>query len=55
VDVFLEHVAVGAPLPDMPLLRPNRDVNVPLESTYQAAYRGLPAFWRNVLEAPIST
>jgi hypothetical protein len=51
VDVYLEHLAVGASLPDMPLfLRPDRYVNVPLESTYQAAYHGVPAFWRDVLE-----
>ena len=42
VEVYLEHVAVGAALPEMPLfLRPDRYVNVPLEPTYQAAYRGL--------------
>ncbi len=53
VDVYLEHLAVGAALPEMPLfLRPDRYVNVPLEPTYQAAYRGLPAFWREVLEGP---
>jgi hypothetical protein len=53
VDVYLEHVGVGAALPVMPLfLRPDRYVNVPLEPTYQAAYRGLPAFWREVLERP---
>ena len=35
----------------MPLfLRPDRYVNVPLEPTYQAAYQGMPAFWRDVLE-----
>jgi hypothetical protein len=51
VDAYLEHVAVSAVLPDMPLfLRPDRYVNAPLESTYQAAYRGMPAFWREVLE-----
>lgn len=51
VEVYLEHAAVGAVLPEMPLfLRPDRYVNVPLEPTYQAAYRGLPAFWREVLE-----
>jgi hypothetical protein len=51
VEVCLEHLAVGAALPDMPLfLRPDRYVNVPLEATYQEAYRGLPAFWREVLE-----
>jgi len=27
-----------------------RYVNVPLESTYGEAYRGMPAFWRDVLE-----
>jgi hypothetical protein len=51
VEVYLEHVAVGAALPEMPLfVRPDRYVNVPLEATYQAAYRGVPAFWREVLE-----
>jgi len=25
-------------------------VNAPLEATYQAAYRGVPAIWREVLE-----
>jgi hypothetical protein len=51
VEVYLEHLAVGAVLPDMPLfLRPDRYVNVPLEATYAAAYRGMPAFWRDVLE-----
>jgi hypothetical protein len=48
---FLEHLAIGAPLPDMPLfLHPERYIMVPLETTYQAAYRGMPAFWRDVLE-----
>ena len=51
VEIFLEHVAVGAPLPEMPLfLRPDRYVNAPLELTYQAAYAGMPSFWRGVLE-----
>jgi hypothetical protein len=51
VDVYLEHAAVGAPLPEMPLfLSPEHYVNVPLEPTYQAAYHGFPAFWRAVLE-----
>jgi hypothetical protein len=35
----------------MPLfLTAERYVNVPLEATYQAAYRGMPEFWRNVIE-----
>jgi hypothetical protein len=51
VEIYLEHLAVGAALPEMPLfLRPDRYINVPLEATYQAAYEGLPAYWRNVLE-----
>jgi hypothetical protein len=51
VEAFLEHVAVGAALPEMPLfLRPDRYVNAPLEATYESAYRGMPAFWRDVLE-----
>lgn len=51
VEIFLEHLAVGAALPEMPLfLRPDRYIYVPLESTYQEAYRGVPAFWREVLE-----
>lgn len=51
VEIYLEHFAVGSPLPEMPLfLSPDRYVNVPVEPTYQAAYRGLPAFWRRILE-----
>jgi hypothetical protein len=51
VEIYIEHVAVGAPLPDMPLfLRPDRHINVPLEPTHQAACGGMPAFWRGVLE-----
>ena len=54
VEIYLEHLAVGGNLPDMPLfLTPDRYVNVPLEATYQSAYRGMPAFWREVLEQPI--
>jgi hypothetical protein len=52
VEIYLEHLALGAPLPEMPLfLNPDRYVGAPLEATYAAAYRGMPAFWRNVLEA----
>jgi hypothetical protein len=51
VEVYLEHLAVGAPLISMPLfLRPDRYVDAPLEQTYQAAYAGMPRFWRDVLE-----
>jgi hypothetical protein len=50
-EAFLEPVAVGQALIDMPLfLTAERYVNVPLEPTYLAAYRGMPEFWRDVLE-----
>lgn len=52
LEIYIEHAAVGAALPGMPLfLQPGRYVNVPLDVTYQAAYRGMPAFWREILEA----
>jgi hypothetical protein len=51
VEIYREQVAVGSALPEMPLfVRPDRYVNVPLERTYQAAYEGVPAFWRDVLD-----
>lgn len=50
VDIYLEHVAPDMPLPDMPIfLKPDRYVNVPLESTYLEAWKGMPKFWRNVV------
>lgn len=52
IEAFMEQVPVGGALPEMPLfLRPDRYVNVPLDATYQSAYRGMPAYWREVLEA----
>lgn len=51
VEAYLEHLNVGAPLPPMPLfLDPDRYVNAPLEETYSAAYHGVPAVWRDVIE-----
>ncbi|HJT35811.1 MAG TPA: DUF4058 family protein [Pirellulales bacterium] len=48
---FIEAMAVGERLPDMPLfLEPNGCVVVPLESTYMAAYHVMPKRWRDVLE-----
>ena len=48
---FIEPVAVGDRLPDMPLfLEPERFVNVPLEATYQTAFAVQPERWRRVLE-----
>jgi hypothetical protein len=50
---YIEPTAVGRALIDIPLfLTPEMYVNVPLEATYLAAYRGVPRRWRDVLEAP---
>ncbi len=49
-QAFIEPVAVGKPLPDMPLfLRPPRHVMVSLEETYQTAFAGVPERWRREL------
>jgi hypothetical protein len=50
-EAHLEHLAVGDALRDMPVfLSADYYVNAPLEATYQAAYRGVPEFWREVVE-----
>jgi hypothetical protein len=50
---YIEPIAVGQRLPDMPLfVEPNVYVLVPLEATYQAAFAGMPRRWRTVLEPP---
>lgn len=43
-EVYLEHLSIGSRLAEMPLfLTAERYINLPLESTYQAAYHGIPA------------
>ena len=50
---YVEHLAVGDPLPEMPLfLEPDGCVSFPLEATYQAAFAVMPARWREVLQPP---
>ncbi len=50
VEAFVEPVAVGDRLPDMPLfLTADACVHVPLEATYQAAWSVVPQRWRTVL------
>jgi hypothetical protein len=50
---YIEPVAVGDILPAMPLfLAPEQYISAPLESTYLTAYRGIPRFYRNILERP---
>ncbi|HEV3004594.1 MAG TPA: DUF4058 family protein, partial [Pirellulales bacterium] len=52
-EAFLEHVAVGRPLPDMPLfIDAGHYVDVPLEITYMTAYSAMPQFHRDLLERP---
>jgi len=54
-EAYLEFAALGDWLPPMPLfLDLHAYVNVPLAATYDAAYRGVPAVWREVLEGPTS-
>ena len=51
-EAWIEPVAVGDKLPNGPLLlEPRWHIEVPLEVTYQTAYRGVPEYWREVLEA----
>ena len=47
---YFEPIATGDALPEMPLfLTPDRYVNVPLETTYQTAWRGVPQRWKRVI------
>src|SRR5207249_2515020 len=49
-EAFVEPVAVGDALTEMPLfLTPDVYAPVPLEVTYQTAFEGMPAYWRDVL------
>lgn len=49
---YVEPFAVGDVLNSMPLFLTETDyVTVPLEETYQAAYRSVPRRWREMLEA----
>jgi hypothetical protein len=51
VEAYVEHLTVGDLLTDMPtFLDSDFYINIPFEATYQAAYHGVPAFWRDVLE-----
>jgi hypothetical protein len=50
---FVETVAVGDALPEMPLfLQPNRCVYVPLDRSYRMAWEAVPRRWKGVLESP---
>lgn len=48
---YIERVAVGDELPDMPLfLESEVYVDVPLEATYSAAWQAVPVRWRRVID-----
>jgi hypothetical protein len=50
-EAFIEPVALGAALPDMPLfLTTGMYVHTPLEATYRSAWDAVPAVWRRRLE-----
>jgi hypothetical protein len=52
MDAYVQRLSFGEPLIDMPLfLAPGWYVNVPLEATYQAAWRGVPRQVRDRLGA----
>ena len=51
VEIYVEHVAVGAPLPEMPLfLRPRPLHQRAAGADLPGRLRRMPAFWRGVLE-----
>jgi hypothetical protein len=50
-SAYFQPIAVGAVLPDMPLfITQDRYINVPLEATYMAAWKGVPRRWKTVIE-----
>jgi hypothetical protein len=49
---YFQPFAVGAALPVMPLfLTSQHYINLPLEPTYQEAWRGVPTRWKRIIEA----
>ena len=53
VEAFVEHFAVGKPIPQMPLFLTRENyVRVPLEATYMAAWEDVPRKFQEVLLAP---
>jgi Protein of unknown function (DUF4058) len=53
IRAYVESVAVGDRLPDMPLfLEPDGCIYATLEATYQTAWEAVPSRWKAVLERP---
>lgn len=56
VEAYVEHLAVGSALPDMPLfLEPDYYVYTPLEATYLETWRGTASLYRELLESPVKS
>lgn len=52
LNVLREAIALGDELPLMPLyLDPREQIRLPLATTYDAAFLGMPQYWRDVLNA----
>ena len=50
VEAFVEHFAVGEPIPPMPLFLTRENyIRVPLEATYMAAWDDVPPQYQEVL------
>jgi hypothetical protein len=53
VGVFVEHFAVGEPVPEMPLFLTRENyVRVPLDAAYRAAWEDVPPRYQDALTAP---
>jgi hypothetical protein len=53
LTAYVEPIAVGNPLPDMPLFLDREEhVFVPLEETYQTTWNVLPVEIRKLFESP---
>lgn len=54
-EAWIEPITVGDELPEMPLFYDRgRYIQVPLAATYERAWRGVPEFWRDVVEGRAS-
>jgi hypothetical protein len=50
VEVFVEHFAVGEPIPQMPLFLTRENyIQVPLEAPYMAAWEDVPLRYQETL------
>jgi hypothetical protein len=53
IGLYADHRAAGDELPETPLfLTADHYIKLPLGTTYEETFRGIPAIWREVLEAP---